>query len=111
MNKSNISGSYVRSSEKKKNRSGIFKVMASFAAFSLIIYSVVTIISQQVQIAKLRQEEKEINERMSEARQLNDEYSRLLSSEDEDAYMEMIAVERLGYAYPEERRFYIVEAK
>ncbi len=85
--------------------------MASFAAFSLIIYSVVTIISQQVQIAKLRQEEKEINERMSEARQLNDEYSRLLSSEDEDAYMEMIAVERLGYAYPEERRFYIVEAK
>ena len=39
---------------------------------------------------------------------LPEEYNRLLSSGDEAEYMERVAVEQLGYAYPNERRFYIV---
>lgn len=36
----------------------------------------------------------------------NAEYESILSEEDERTYMERIAIEKLGYAYPDERRFY-----
>lgn len=101
----------VKSAKKKKEGAGIFGPIAGFAAFILVIYSIVTIISQQVQIAQLKQQRSEINAQISEAKQLNDEYSRRLASEDETEYMERIAVEKLGYAYPNERRFYVVEAQ
>lgn len=97
--------------KKKKEGSGLFGPLAMFAAFILVVYSIITIISQQVQIAQLKQQKSEINAQMNEARQLNDEYTRLLASEDESEYMERIAVEKLGYAYPNERRFYVVDAQ
>lgn len=96
---------------RKEKGSGVFKPLAAFAAFCLVVYSIITIISQQVQIAQIKQEKNEIKAQITEAKQQNDEYSRLLSSEDEAAYMERIAVEKLGYAYPNERRFYVVEAQ
>ena len=102
------SGEAVLSS-KKKREGGVFEPLAWFAAFCLVIYSVVVIISQQVQIVHLRQEQNEISEQITEARQQNDEYTRMLASDDEAAYMEKIAVEKLGYAYPNERRFYVVD--
>ena len=71
-------------------------------------FSGVIIISQQAQIAQLRKESDAINKKITAAKQLNDEYTRLLSSDDEAEYMEKIAIEKLGYAYPNERRFYIV---
>jgi cell division protein FtsL len=102
------SGANIKSAKRKKESSGVFKPIGYFAAFALVVYSVVVIISQGVQIQELRDEKKEINEQISEAKQLNDEYTRMLSSEDESEYMERIAVENLGYAYPNERRFYVV---
>lgn len=36
----------------------------------------------------------------------NLELSRILDSEDTDAYMEKVAIETMNYAYPNERRFY-----
>jgi cell division protein FtsL len=100
--------SNIKSARRKKDRSGVFKVLGFFAAFVLVVYSIVVIISQGVQIQELRDEKEQIDEQISEAKQLNDEYTRLLSSEDESEYMERIAVEKLGYAYPNERRFYVV---
>lgn len=101
----------IKTAKKKKEGAGIFVPLATFAAFILVVYSIITIISQQVQVAQLKQEKNEINAQITEAKQLNDEYSRLLASEDESEYMERIAVEKLGYAYPNERRFYVVEAQ
>ena len=101
----------AKNAKKKKEGSGIFGPLAMFAAFILVVYSIITIISQQVQITQLKQEKKEINEQISEAKQLNDEYTRMLANEDESEYMEQIAVEKLGYAYPNERRFYVVDAQ
>ena len=82
--------------------------MTIFAVAALVVYSGVIIISQQAQIAQLRKESDAINKKITAAKQLNDEYTRLLSSDDEAEYMEKIAIEKLGYAYPNERRFYIV---
>ena len=90
----------------KPKRSRFVKLLTIFAA--LVVYSGVIIISQQAQIAQLRKESDAINKKITAAKQLNDEYTRLLSSDDEAEYMEKIAIEKLGYAYPNERRFYIV---
>ena len=88
----------------KPKRSRFVKLLTIFAVAALVVYSGVIIISQQAQIAQLRKESDAINA----AKQLNDEYTRLLSSDNEAEYMEKIAIEKLGYAYPNERRFYIV---
>ncbi len=95
---------------RKDGKSVLFKPLVWFAGVCLVIYSLFTIVSQQVQIVQLRQEKEEISAHMTEARRLNDEYTRLLASDNESEYMEKIAIEKLGYAYPDERRFYVVEA-
>lgn len=96
---------------RREERSVFFKPAVWFAAICLVIYSLFTIFSQQVQIVQLRQEREEISAHMTEARRLNDEYTRLLASDNEAEYMEKIAIEKLGYAYPDERRFYVVETR
>ena len=97
----------VKKSSKPK-RSRFVRLLTVFAVAALVVYSGVTIISQQAQIAQLRKESDAIQKKITAAKQLNDEYTRLLSSDDEAEYMEKIAIEKLGYAYPNERRFYIV---
>ena len=95
----------------KESKTGVVRIITAIAVFGLIIYSVFSIISQQAQIAQLRKQSEELSAQITEAKQQNDEYIRLLSSDDEAEYMERIAIERLGYAYPNERRFYVVEGK
>ena len=109
MNEKNRSEAAAAAARRKKASSPVIKPVFGFAAFCLVVYSVITIISQQVQIAQYKQQKQEINEQITEARMLKDEYTRLLASNDESAYMEKIAIEKLGYAYPNERRFYVVE--
>ncbi len=97
--------------QEKEHKGGIIRVITVIAVFCLIIYSILSIISQQAQIAQLKKESEELSAKITDARQQNDEYVRLLSDDDESEYMERIAIEKLGYAYPNERRFYIVEGK
>ena len=85
------------------------RVIAFTAVLCLVIYAVFNIISQQAQIVELRKQSEALSAQITEQEQKNDEYIRLLRSGDEAEYMERIAVEQLGYAYPGERRFYIVE--
>ena len=105
--KSSAAGAARRT--RKDGRSIVFKPVAWFAVVCLVVYSIIVIISQQVQIVQLRQERAEITATMTEMRRRNDEYTRLLASDNESEYMEKIAIEKLGYAYPDERRFYVVE--
>lgn len=109
MNDIKRSEAAAAAAKRKKSSPALFRPLGWFAGFCLIVYSVIVIISQQVQIVQLKQQKQEISDMISEARQLNDEYTRLLASDDESAYMEKIAIEKLGYAYPNERRFYVVE--
>lgn len=99
----------VISEPAKEKKSKVIRLLTAAAVFCLIIYSLFTIISQQAQIAQLKKQSEELSAKITEARQQNDEYIRVLSSDDEAEYIERIAIERLGYAYPNERRFYIVD--
>ena len=90
-------------------KTGFSHVIAVVAIFCLIVFSIFSIISQQAEIAQLEKESQELSAQITEEEQKNDEYNRLLSAGDEAEYMERVAVEQLGYAYPNERRYYIVE--
>ena len=86
----------------KPRRSRVVRLLVFLAIICLLGYS------QQAQVAQLRKESAEISKKITAAKQQNDEYVRLLKSDDEDEYMKRIAIEKLGYAYPNEKRYYIV---
>lgn len=96
--------------KKVRKKSRLLKPLIVIIVICFCIFAVGDIISQQAQIAELEKETADISRKITEAKQLNDEYERLLSS-DEEEYMEKVAVEQLGYAYPNERRFYIVNGR
>ena len=48
----------------------------------------------------------EIKEQISEYEAANEDLTRILDSGDTDLYMEKLAREEYGYAYPDEFRFY-----
>lgn len=90
-----------------KKKSLFFKVVIAFVAVAFCVFMIGNIISQQAQIAQLKTETEAISKKIDETNQKKDEYTRLLNS-DEREYMEKVAVEKFGYAYPNERRFYVV---
>lgn len=76
-------------------------------ALCFCAYAAFTIIYDKAEIAKLKTETQDISRQIDEERALNDEYTRMLDGGEKE-YMKKIAIDKLGYAYPEERRFYIV---
>ncbi len=89
--------------KKRKLAKKIFVVIA----LCFCAYAAFTIIYDKAEIAKLKAETAEINRQIDEEKAQNDEYSRMLDSGEKE-YMKKIAIDKLGYAFPEERRFYIV---
>lgn len=93
-------------SEQKKKKSIASKI-ATVAILVFLAYSLYIVISQQAELNEQQKELANIKSQITAAKQENDEYTRLLSGEDESEYMKKIAIERYGYAYPNERRFYV----
>lgn len=62
----------------------------------------------QVDIAKKQETLASLQKQQEEYEHQNAEYERILSAEDEKKYMEQLAIEKLGYAYPNEVRYYDV---
>lgn len=91
----------------ERKRRSHFADLFKLAVFTLVlVYSVSTIISTQADIAEQKATIERLKQEIIETRQENDEYLRILNSTDEQEYMLTVAVERLGYAYPRETRFY-----
>lgn len=92
---------------RKKRKIKLAKKIFVVVALCFSVYMAITIIYDKAEIAKLRSETSEISRQIDEEKAQNDEYSRMLDSGEKE-YMKKIAIDKLGYAYPEERRFYIV---
>lgn len=93
-------------SNQKKKKSLASKI-ATIAILVFLVYALYTVISQQAELNEQQKELTNIKSQITVAKQENDEYTRLLSGKDESEYMKKIAIERYGYAYPNERRFYV----
>lgn len=86
--------------EKRRDKARLFK----FAVCVFVVYVVYMLVQQQFDI-KDKQLELTMLEQQIEAQRLeNKEIARLLES-DNDAYIERIAKDEYGYAYPDEKVF------
>lgn len=92
--------------KKKEPKSPLLKLIVTVAGFAFVLYAVSSIVITQAEIAEKRSELAVLEEKADKLEELNDEYQSILAEEDEAAFMERYAVEVLGYAYPNERRFY-----
>ena len=81
---------------KKQGRSNALASIIAVPVFIVLIGAcVVSIIGDKVELTQAEALEAE-----------NASYESILNEDDERTYMERIAMEKLGYAYPDERRFY-----
>ncbi len=91
---------------KSKRRSPFFDLVKLAVFTLLLLFSVSEIVSTQAEIAEQKAMIQQLTAEIEETKAENDEYLRILGAANEEDYMLTIAVEKLGYAYPRERRFY-----
>jgi cell division protein FtsB len=105
--------SKTRKSEKPKHakpiksKNGfILNSLILFATLSIAVFSIGVFVVRQAEIEEKRIELEALIDETHEYEKLNSEYQSILDESDKRAYIERIAGEVLGYAYPNERRFY-----
>ncbi|MGN0591642.1 MAG: septum formation initiator family protein [Ruminococcus sp.] len=105
MPKENAKGSASKKTKRKKSKF-VFRILLRGAVVAAIIGCTVLIITVQSDIAEKQNELLDINEQIREYEAENEDLTRILNSGDTDRYMEKLAREEYGYAYPDEFRFY-----
>lgn len=93
--------------KKKSGRKSLFNGgLVKLAATSVIIGCGALIVTTEKDCAEKEKELSEIRAELAAYEAENTELQRVLESDDISSYMEKVAVEERGYAYPDERRFY-----
>ncbi len=90
----------------KAKRRSLFSIITRLTVITAVIACFVSIIVTKTNHAQMQQELNSINKKAEEIEAENVELQRILEDDDIDAYMEKIAVEKMNYAYPDERRYY-----
>lgn len=97
---------YDQPGKEKQRGKVIFKFLSRFAVIAALIGCTVSVISLQSNIAERQAELDTLNGQIESYQAENEDLSRILNSDDVDAFMEQLAREEYGYAYPDEQRFY-----
>lgn len=93
-----------RTARKKK---GLFnRGLVRLAAIAVIIGCTVLLIATEKDCREKEEQITLLQSKLDVFEAENAELQRVLDSDDKDAYMEKVALEERGYAYPDERRFY-----
>ncbi len=93
-------------SARKKKKNPLMNFVIKISGLVFVVYCAGSIVMTQYEIAEKEQRLAELDQKKIDLQEQNDEYQSILSEEDEREYMERIAVDVLGYAYPTELRFY-----
>lgn len=91
---------------KKNKKRPVLRLLTTLSGLVLISYCIGAFISDQASLDEQKKELEALRQKEAELIEKNEEYQAILSGEDEKEYMEHIAIEILGYSYPNERRFY-----
>ena len=81
-------------------------LLVRLAAVAAAIACAVIIVSTNRDCSEKEAELSEIQSKIDSFEAQNSELQRVLDSDDMSEYMEKVAAEERGYAYPDERRFY-----
>ena len=84
----------------------IIRITGAAVLLVMIAGCGISIFGDMLEYSKKQSELDELKVRAEQLEAENAEYESILNEEDERTYMERIAIEKLGYAYPDERRFY-----
>lgn len=96
-----------KNTKHNKKKKGLFsRALVKLAAGAIIIGCAVLIITTEKDCAEKEQELIAIQAKIDSYEADNMELQRVLENEDMSTYMEKVAIEERGYAYPDERRFY-----
>ena len=91
-------------------KTAVSKIVKIIFFTVLIVYTLQVLISTRAEVAAQNLEAEKIMAEISELKQQNDEYLRLIGKSDKSDYMFAAAIER-GYAFPGEIRFYAKSSK
>ncbi len=97
----------VNLKKNKPRKKGLFnrKLVYAAATVSVIVCTVLFITT--LRDCRIKDDEaKLIEEQIKSYEKENEELQKILDSDDISEYMEKVALEKYGYAYPDERRFY-----
>ncbi len=97
-----------KAKEKKEHKGFMLRNFIRLAFFAFVIYALVSIISVQVTLSEKKDELAALKAQSEELKEKNSDSQHLLEVDDEKEYMERIAIEELGYSYPNETRYYDV---
>lgn len=86
---------------RKKRTKKSLSAKICIAVFTL--YLVVCLVNLQVSISEKRAEYEQIEFKISQQYSENKNLERILNSDNDDEYIEKIAREKLGFAYPDEK--------
>ena len=79
----------------------IFKVTVAALAVGLVV----SLVGGRLQLSRMQREYDTVSQRVQQQEEKNRELQEVMDSGDEDAYVERIAREKMGYARPGERIF------
>lgn len=96
---------------KKRKQNGITSLLIKLAVAGASVYLVVSFVSGQLQVSEKQRKLAELDIKLETQTEQNAELERLMESGDEDAYVERMAREKLGYARPDERVFVDISGK
>ena len=94
--------------KQKSGRSAKLPFIFAFAAFVVLAYAVVSLITMQVEIAQKQAEYDTLSARMYALKTENELLERYTSEEYRSGYIENIARDELDYSYPDEKIYYFV---
>lgn len=92
--------------KKYRQNHALLKFVGTMVSLLLIAACGASIFSDMLEYNEKQAELEELKLRAEQLEAENAEYESILNEEDERTYMERLAIEKLGYAYPDERRFY-----
>lgn len=92
---------------KDKTKRGLFNLgLVKITATAMIVVCAALLFTTEQDCHKKEQELAAIQTKIDAYNIENEDLKRTLESDDMSAYMEKVAIEERGYAYPDERRFY-----
>ena len=97
--------SFVAKTKTVKKKASISGLVAKLLVAVLGVSLIANLVSGQLQAARMRQELDEVTQQVAQQQEQNQELQQIMESGDEDAYIERVAREKLGYARPGERVF------
>lgn len=96
---------------KRKQKTKLSTLASRLGIGFLCLYLIVSLVSVQIDIVTKQQQLNNINQQVSTQQASNEELRRTLETDNEAAYMERLARDRLGYALPGERIFVDMSGK